>query len=232
MTQLLSCGETPISWFQFDRRLAGELSGSEEERIERHLSSCPACRACWDEVQTTSRQLPALQTTAPESRMHRLRKWLGPATLVPIAAVAILLLVINRSTPGELNGEPVNILKGGDLTFSLLRDHRGDVAADPDHFVSGDRFRVLVTCPPDQGRAWDVVVYQDGEAFFPFEADQRLQCGNEVALPGAFRVTGDSAVEVCLVLADPMPSREQLAQTSSLDLQETEVCRTLSPAGR
>ena len=103
------------------------------------------------------------------------------------------------------------------------------MAADPAVFASGDRFRVLVTCPPNQGHEWDVVVYQEGEAFFPFERGRQLQCGNDVSLPGAFRVTGASPVEVCLVMANPMPSRQRLAQATTADLDERAICHTISP---
>jgi hypothetical protein len=71
-------------------------------------------------------------------------------------------------------------------------------------FRDGDRFKALVTCPPDRGANFDFVVFDASGASFPLAPAPGFACGNEVPLPGAFRLTaapGDHET-VCVVWAD------------------------------
>ncbi len=233
MTQLLSCIDTPISWFLLDKCLSGELEALEEKRVEHHLENCHACLASWDEVQTTTRELRPLVVPESESLAERLRRWLWPAALVPALAMLVLFVVIGRQQTSELGTSQGQggVVKGGNSAFSLLREHHGDVTADPTVYMSGDRFRMLVSCAPPQSPAWDVVVYQDDEAYFPFAANQTIECGNEVAIPGAFRITGSSPVTVCLLMGESPPTRDWLATSSPEDLSDNVVCQQVSPVG-
>ncbi len=77
----------------------------------------------------------------------------------------------------------------------------------PTRYRDGDRFAVLVTCPP--GDRWvDVVVTQDGRRDFPIAA-ARVACGNRIDV-GAFRLTGDSPAAVCVIAGDEQPPRDGL----------------------
>jgi hypothetical protein len=234
VTQLSNCIDTPISWFQLDRRATGELGPVEDKRIENHLQQCDACRAGWHEIQTATRELRPLPTPSSPSAsfLERWKRWLWPAVLVPALAAIVLFVVIGRQQPGEVDrfhGSD-GLVKGGDTTLSLLREHEGDVATDPSVYVSGDRFRLLVSCASPTSSAWDVVAYQDGQAFFPFDPGQSIGCGNEVAIPGAFRVTGTSPVTICLLLGKPLPERSWLATSAPGDLNEDAACRQVSAA--
>ncbi len=235
MTQPITCIDTPISWFKLDKRVTGQLDPVEDARIENHLQQCYACRSSWDDVQTTTRELRPLVTPSspPESIIERLRRWLWPAALVPALAAIVIVVLIGRQRPGDvgtLQGAG-GLIKGGKPTLSLLREHRGDVATDPAVYVSGDRFRILVSCDSPTTSEWDVVVYQDGEAYFPFDSGQTMACGNETAIPGAFRVTGSSPVTICLVLGQPLPLRNSLEASSPEDLNENAICQQVLATG-
>ncbi len=235
MTQPLTCIDTPISWFKLDRRFTGELGPAEGARIENHLQQCHACRTSWDDIQTTTRELRPLDapSSPSESLAEQLKRWLWPAALVPALAAIVIVVLIGRQQPGDvgtLQGAG-GLVKGGKPTLSLLREHRGDVATDPGVYVSGDRFRILVSCDSPETSEWDVVVYQDGQAFFPFDSGQTMDCGNETPIPGAFRVTGSSPVTICLVLGQPLPQRNALEAPSPENLSENAVCQQVSAAG-
>ena len=80
------------------------------------------------------------------------------------------------------------------------------------------------------GSTVHVVVFQDGDAFVP-NPRAAIDCGNRVAIPGAFRVTGNTPVYVCAAIDLP----EQLDMTAVREqrgaaLGEKTVCVTISPA--
>ncbi len=97
--------------------------------------------------------------------------------------------------------------------LTLVRERDGAIGFVPATSAEvrpDDRWKVQVTCPPAQ-MAWiDVAVYQAGQPpGFPLPA-QPVACGNDVVLPGAFRIT-DGAATVCVAVGDTAPDRAQLA---------------------
>lgn len=233
MTQPLHCISTPISWFKLDRRITGELAPSEDARIEEHLLQCHACRASWEDVQATTRLLRPLvmPSDSSESFSQRLKHW-WPAALVPALAALVLFVWMGRHEQADVATRPGmgGLTKGGKPVLSLLREHQGDVATDPGVYASGDRFRMLVSCESPITSPWDVVVYQDGAAFFPFAAGNTMECGNATAIPGAFRITGSSPVTICLVFGEPLPKRSSLSSGLPSDLEENIVCQQIVAA--
>jgi hypothetical protein len=171
---------------------------------------------------------------------QRLR--LGVALGGLAAAAAALLLVLRAPGPGggagTLSGgrgvrNTVAIKGGGTLVLGLVRDRGGTIARDPAGFAGGDRFKVLVTCPPEASLYGDVVVYQPGargtfDAAFPLPATS-LPCGNRSVLPGAFRITGSAPATVCLALGHGAPpDRAALRATGPAGLAEA-ACTRLAP---
>jgi len=100
---------------------------------------------------------------------------------------------------GSAGGGYVGIKGDGELAVALVRERAGEVSADPVGFAAGDRFKVLLTCPPGQRREVVVAVLQDGAADFPLQAT--VECGSRVPVPGAFRMTGGGEARVCVVSA-------------------------------
>src|SRR5207237_2758479 len=102
--------------------------------------------------------------------------------------------------------------------MSLVRERNGAIAFDPPGFRAGDRWKLRVTCDPGASIFADVVVYQPdlpggaARASFPLAAT-RVPCGNDVTVPGAFRLDGAAPALVCIALATGAPpDRAMLAR--------------------
>ncbi len=221
----LECVGEPVSWLRLERFALGELPAEERSLVRDHLERCPACQACLEVIRAEPapvlRPLPS-PTPAPARRGF---VWLGAAAAA--LASALLVMLLWPAAPTERGALPARMtVKGGELAVVLVRERGGAVQRDPGVFAPGDRFKALLTCPPPGEPAVELVVIQGGEVFFPLPL-QRLACGNEVALPGAFSLDGDEEALVCLVVGDPLP-RRSLAR-DALPASRT-VCARLRPA--
>ncbi len=197
-----ACTGEPVSWLRLERYALGELGAAERSVIEAHLAGCETCRACLGRVQEGAvglLPLPARATLAPWWRR------LLPVPVLALAgAAAAALLATGRPSPlvapvGAAGQGYVGIKGDGELAVALVRERAGEISADPVGFAAGDRFKVLLTCPPGQQREVVVAVLQDGAADLPLTAT--IACGSRVALPGAFRMTGGGEARVCVVAA-------------------------------
>jgi hypothetical protein len=188
----VTCSGEPVSWGRLERHAAGAPDAAAAE----HLAACASCRACLERIRADEVRLPALPEPAPRSRW-----WLW--SVVPAAAAAALLVVLVRPRPPR-----VSVKGAGEVVLSVVRERDGAVAFDPTTFRAGDRWKLRVTCAPGPTLWADVVVLSDGEpAAFPLEA-AALACGNDVTLPGAFRLTGRAPARVCVALdVDGPPDR-------------------------
>ncbi|HEY6463617.1 MAG TPA: hypothetical protein VIY73_25790, partial [Polyangiaceae bacterium] len=119
------------------------------------------------------------------------------------------------------------------VAFSLVRDDGVRIDGVEGTFRDGDRFRAIVTCPPGAGMSFDLVVYDRGGASFPLLPAADFGCGNEVPLPGAFRLTGRDDENVCLVWgAHDALKRDALAQgVEALGADASRTCIALKAAG-
>jgi hypothetical protein len=216
------CIGTPISWLRLEQYLIDELPRATRREVERHLAACEVCTGCLELAQRTQGALLALPAAA---RPVRRRSW--PRLLSAAALLAGLVLMLRPSAPDGVITRPGRIaIKGGELAIQLIRERDGEQRSDPTRFLAGDRFRILRTCPPGSGSQWDLVIFQDGTTSFPLERSA-LECGNAVALPGAFRLTRSASATVCLVL-DP-PARSVLRSATPATLPEQAVCQRLEP---
>jgi len=201
------CTGEPISWLRLERYHLGEIGADERAGIERHLAACAACAACLERiVQDESVALPALpamSVTKPEGAVVVRPRWPVQAVAVvgTLAAAAAVVLAIRGAHPtgGEHPTLPDTRVKGDAIAFSLVRDDGERIEGTSGAYRERDRFKAVVTCPPNAGGAFDVVVYDVGGASFPLAPVEGLVCGNEVPLPGAFRLTGPGDETVCLV---------------------------------
>lgn len=232
---MTSCIGEPISWLRLERHALRELSPREAAEIDLHLERCPACREVAAHRDARPIAMPRFDPThRPTHRTaaaglpkpaRPVRRWGGLFVGLGVcAAAAAVVLTVQRGDDGVSGGG----VKGADLGVELVRE-QGGVELDAGVFAAGDRFRVRATCPPG-AMSWDVLVVQGTQGFFPL-AGGALACGNRVALPGAFTLTGREPALVCLVLAPGAIDRATLMRDGRPRLPDASVCKVVVPAG-
>ncbi len=227
------CSGTPVSWLRLEQYHLGELSNDDARDVASHLARCAACSACLSTIQSDERallplpELPRLRSPAAAPR----RRWAAPATGALAAAAALILFLTRPQAPvGRPAAEVADRIKGNLVAFALVREEQGPVPEAGGTFREGDRFKALVTCPPGLTAQFDLVVYDHGQASFPLAAQGAVDCGNEVALPGAFRLTGHEPQTLCLVWGDEgTVDRDRLRGSVPGSLPHSQ-CVTLTPA--
>ena len=193
----MSCVGTPVSWL----RLESFAFDGRDPSVRDHLAECPACARCLEDIRGSDIELPRLVLPAEPRRKRNWLWWLAPA--MAAAAAAIVLLVIVRrpapSTPGE---EHVARVKGiGEVVLGVVRERAGVIRDDVSTYAPGDRFKLVVTCPPEATVEVEVTVEDAGQIDRPL-APAQIACGNRVAIPGAFEITGDRPNKVCIAIDD------------------------------
>ena len=168
-----ACIGTPVSWL----RLETYARDPHDAAIRDHVTACPACRGCLDEIERDVVALPVL--VVPERRAARRRSW-WPMLLVPVAAAVLLVLL--RPRP---HGDTFAVKGVGEVTIGVVRERAGAITYDAREYQPGDRWKVIVTCPPSAGAWIDVSVGSDRPL-----APAHLACGNRVYVPGAFTLDG------------------------------------------
>jgi hypothetical protein len=112
------------------------------------------------------------------------------------------------------------------VAFTLVRDDGERISGPDGLYRDGDRFKAAITCPPGGGVGFDVVVREGDRESFPLAPVTHFACGNEVPVPGAFRLTGHADETVCLVWNES--GAVDRSDSASLD----SLCKHLSPAPR
>ena len=190
----------PVSWMKLEMFALERRDAS----VRDHVAACPACKECLAEIERDVVALPPL--AVPEKK----RAWWQfalPALGLAVAA-AIVLLVIR---PGDEPKPPSNqvAVKGiGIVVIDVVRERSGTIRQDVRTFQEGDRFKLVVTCPPDHTAHFEASVRDEGtrELDHPL-APADLVCGNRVILPGAFSMTGRSANTVCVDITGPIETK-------------------------
>ena len=229
---MTACIGTPISWLRLERYQAGDLAGDEHDAIAKHLAACAACAACLRHIEDDNRALPPLPAIAPKKeaggvlvQLRRAAPWIGA-----LAIAAVLLLWIGRAPrEPQIDMPPGVRIKGGEVSFSLVNAD-DTVFEGGAVYRDGDRFKVIMTCPPGMRGAFDVVVYEHGEAAFPLEPPRGIACGNGVAIPGAFRATGADKMTVCLVWDEAGAVDREALRRSAPERLPHAACKDLAPA--
>lgn len=198
-----------ISWLQLERYALGELTGAERADVERRLEQSSEDRACLDAILEDSVELPPLPAVI---RRKRTPWWIGGVAL----AAAIALALVPRDVPSRRTAS--DGVKGGEAAVMLISERTGNA---PRNFRDGDRFKLLVTCPPWLSSRLSVVLFQDGQRYQPLAAHD-LACGNQVPWPGAFALDGAHDVEVCVTW------REHRDARSGRDLEPDAVCERIA----
>jgi len=192
----LQCISEPISWL----RLEAFALGARSTVIEEHVASCGACRKCLDEIRGDVVALPPLVVPVRTRRLWW--RWAVPA--VAFAAAALILLALwPHGVDIELADNQALIKSTHDvLTLGIVRERAGVIRRDATSFAPGDRFKVVVTCPPHAAAWVDIGVVEEGAttADYPL-APAAIACGNNVVLSGAFTLTGARPNRVCVRVA-------------------------------
>jgi hypothetical protein len=232
------CASQPISHLRLERYALQELPAAERAHVDQHLAQCSTCRQCFEALQaneivllslpaalTVSAQRPRVTLPPPKSNLRRI----GTIGAM-LAAAAVALLVVRSTLSPDIWARPLppSSIKGGEIALELVRERDGDTSFDRPHsYRSGDRFQVLVTCPPGAPMHWEAVVFQADEAFFPLSPGAPIACGNHIPLPGAFRLTGHKPTTVCVALDSSTPI-DRARITKPAALPEQSVCAHLT----
>ena len=209
----MSCIGEPISWLRLERHHL-----STDPQVAAHLDACPACRTAMAEISGDLVALPVL--TVP---VRAKRKWWLYA--VPALAAAAIAIVIVR--PRAPERDDVATVKGvGEIVLDVARERAGVVRDDVRSFRPGDRWKVIVTCPPSAHAVIDVAVVEDGTrtADYPL-APAPVACGNRVIVPGAFALTGVHRNRVCVRIAADAPPARSLPRPGD----DGVACVTIAP---
>ncbi|HEX4335358.1 MAG TPA: hypothetical protein VH062_05560 [Polyangiaceae bacterium] len=220
----------PVSWLRLERYHLGELSPEDAAEVERALATDPETRACLDEIRrpVVLRPLPEPPSVVRSWRGSARQRW--AAVSFAVAAAASIALFVGTRGAVDHGVPPRSVhVKGGDVAISLVRERAGAIDTAPSTFAEGDRFKVLITCPPALDGGFDVVVFQDGAASFPFDAPETLACGNDVPFPGAFTVTGADPATVCVTWGRESELRGAVQRSGLAAARGSSVCATLSP---
>ncbi len=193
MTSLACIGE-PISWLRLELFASGRTA---DPAIASHLTACPACAHCLDEIRGDLVALPVLALPAASPRRASWWTWLVPA--LGLAAAAIVLLLVAPWRGAEQRENVVAVKGVGDVIIDVVRERAGVIRDDVRTYAAGDRWKVVVTCPPAASALFAVGVTESGRV----EVDRplvpaTLTCGNRIVLPGAFELTGKAANRVCV----------------------------------
>jgi hypothetical protein len=190
----MTCIGEPISWLRLEQLALGAAAPG----VEEHVAKCGACRACLDSIRGDVVVLSPL--VVPVRRAWRWWR-LGVPALAFAGAMLILLLLWPRAA--ELDENQTAIKGTNDvLTLGIVRERAGAIRRDALSFRPGDRFKVIITCPPRVSAWIDVGVVEEGarSADYPM-APAAIACGNDVVVPGAFTLTGARANHVCVRVA-------------------------------
>jgi hypothetical protein len=211
----MRCIGEPVSWLRLEELALGVAHAG----VAEHVDACPACKQCFAGIRSDLVALPPL--AVPEApRRRAFARWYLYVPAYALVAAAIVLFVMWRPSAGGA------AIKGGDLSIGLVRDRGGTIREDVLTFAPGDRFKVVVTCPP-RFAAWvDVGVVEDGAlaADFPL-VPAAIACGNRVVLPGAFTLSGARPNRVCVRVASGAPPLRTMPRPQDDDV----TCVTVRP---
>ena len=179
----MTCIGTPVSWLRLEQFAASRADAA----IASHVAACPACARCLDDIASDVVALPPL-AVAPRKRPW----WHFAVPALVLAAAALLFVVWPRTERDDV----VRVKGVGEVMLGIVRERDGVIRDDVTTFRAGDRFKIVLTCPPDASAWVDLDVSGDR----PLPPSQ-IACGNKVVVPGAFHLTGTAANRICVRVA-------------------------------
>lgn len=187
----LACIGEPISWLRLEQFATTRADAA----VASHVAACPACRHCLDEIASDVVALPPL--VVPARRPARTWwRWAGPA--MALAAAALVVLVVVRRGGPSVREDVVTVKGVGEVVLGVVRERGGVIRPDARSFAPGDRWKVVVTCPPAASASVEVAVTEigGGASDHPL-MPATIACGNLIVLPGAFTLTGVRKNRIC-----------------------------------
>jgi hypothetical protein len=205
-----------LSFLTLERYALGELSQERCREVEARLAESERDRMRLAAIRGDSVELLPLPTPLAPTKARRPALWAGLGGALAAAALALLVFL----APGE-EQTLGHRTKGGDVALVLVGEQHG---AEATTFAQGERFKLLVTCPPDLTGSLRAAVYQGGALYQPLADGGPRACANRAAWPGAFALDGRARAWVCVRWDDgPWPA-------SVAALGENTRCHTLAPA--
>ena len=147
----------------------------------------------------------------------------------------VTILVHLLGVGGTYTGPPSLLStanKGGSLALIVIRERSGEVMEDPEVYLSGDRFQLLVTIPGAEPIDLDVAIIQQGETYFLFPEARRFSPGSRIPIPGAFRITGVDPTHICLFAGRPLIPRTERRTPGARIRRRASLCKTVTAPGR
>jgi hypothetical protein len=203
-----------VSWLQLEQYALGELNADDRVDVERRLTASSEDRACLDAILHDSADLPPLPSVLPLRKKRYDKLWWASAAAL---AAAIMLAVLPREAVPSRRSITDGV-KGGEAAVTLISERTGVAARS---FRDGERFKLLVTCPPWLSSRLSVTMFQSGRRYQPLTNAEHIECGNQVPWPGAFSLDGTGAVEVCVSWGENTPVH------SPRELEPNVVCERL-----
>ena len=221
-----------ISWLTLERFWLGELGPTDKARVEHALEQSEELRRCLEMIRAdVARPLPPLPVIRAPVAKQRRRWWWFEGWPGLVAATAGIVAIVSVWSLWNRTGDRDRV-KGETAVLELVRESGGILAVDASVFLEGDLFKVRITCSRQGPVSWQVSVFQGNEVFFPLSSTEQIHCGNRVALPGAFRITGNAPALVCLSFDDGIVPPERLAKEGIEALPATAVCTHVRPLVR
>lgn len=200
MSQSLACIGEPVSWL----RLETFAAGKDDRAVRAHVAACSACQQCLEEIRADVVALPRLVLPVSGKRAPKRAWWkpFAPVFALATAAALVLLLVVRRDVPQLSVREEAVMIKGvGEIVLGTVRERAGDIRMDARSFREGDRWKLIVTCPPSASIKLSVTVAEVGTSTLDRPlASASIACGNRVVVPGAFTLSGPRANRVCATI--------------------------------
>ena len=136
----MRCIGEPISWLRLEQHMLAR-----DAKVAAHLEACEVCRGCFATLDEPI-ALPRLVVEAVAPRRRWFASWVVPSFAFAAAVAAVLLL---WPRGGDVRPENVVAIKGGgDLVLGVVRERSGAIVEDARAFLPGDRWKLVVTCPP------------------------------------------------------------------------------------
>ena len=199
---MMSCISEPISWLRLERFAA---DGRGPRGARTHRGRVPACQSCLDEIlRDVVISSPARRTTeatvvAPRDSRR------SPSRLPRLLFISVH---VKRSASAFASRASAPSSSTSFATATAPSATTGT-------FRTGDRFKVIVTCPPEHLARFDVAITEQGasHADRPL-APAQLLCGNRIAIPG--RVLADRQQGASRVRADQRCRRRVFDATAGV----------------
>jgi hypothetical protein len=199
----------PLSWLILERYALGELDEQEQKRVEAQLATSPEDRACLLQIQSETNALPPLPVVVLRPRRTPRPGWWLLSTGIAAAAASLLLFMPPSGTLPPSSKRLTHGTKGGELAMQLVSERQGE---GPRTYSVGERFKLLVTCPPWLVGTPRILVFQAGKRYEPLRTTAHFACGNLVPIPGAFALDGSEPAEVCVAWGQPAEHAEHAEQ--------------------